>query len=376
MTTEHQKKQILLMLLSIFFCFATLPASSFRHAQKLTISPIEGGHEVTVREPWANAKEVFYTTLLKAGVKKSPTHRGTIIRIPVQTVVAHSTTTIGLMAALGIEDRIVAVSDGKRINTPSVVKRVKNGQIREVGMKGQLNLEVLLELQPELILTYGIGNPKFDTAHSLDRVKLPYMILASYMEDSALARCEWIKLFGVLFGKESEAETHFTMVEKNYHELCLLAKQLKTAPTVFCNLPFGGIWYMPSGSSWRAKLFKDAGAEYLWANDMNSGSHRLQPEQVFSKALSADIWLSPSHDPQYSLKTLVELDSRYQKFKAVRDQKVLVATKRVNEGGGNDFFEKGIARPDLILKDFVHHFHPESLPNYEPTFYQWMTALP
>ena len=349
---------------------------TFKHAQKLSISPIQGGYEVLVREPWANAKEVFYTTLLAADVKETSAHRGTIIRIPVQTVVAHSTTTIGLMAALGIEDRIIAVSDSKRINTESVVQRVKNGHVRDVGMNGQLNLEVLLELQPELILTYGIGNPKYDTANSLDRVKLPYMILASYMEDSALARCEWIKLFGVLFGKESEAETHFDMVEKNYRELCSLAKQLKTSPTVFCNLPFGGIWYMPSGSSWRAKLFKDAGAEYLWANDMSSGSHRLQPEQVFSKALSADIWLSPSHDPQYSIKTLVELDRRYQNFKAVRDKKVLVATKRVNEGGGNDFFEKGIARPDLILKDLMHYFHPNSLVDYEPTFYQWMTDLP
>jgi iron complex transport system substrate-binding protein len=72
----------------------------------------------------------------------------------------------------------------------------------------------------------------------------------------------------------------------------------------------------------------------------------------------------------------MDLDRRYKKFKAIRDQKVLVTTKRVNKGGGNDFFEKGIARPDLILKDLVYHFHPNSLPDYEPTFYQWMTALP
>jgi iron complex transport system substrate-binding protein len=347
-------------------------ASEFNHAQKLTISPISGGYEVTIREPWANAKEVYKTTLLKKETPSKPYHQGQVVRIPVQKVVAHSTTTIGLMAALGVEDRIIAVSDGKRVNTAKVVDAIKSGKVREVGMHGKLNPEILVELQPDLILTYGTGNPKYDTAASLKRLKLPYMVLASYMENTALARCEWIKLFGILFGKESVAEQHFTMVEENYERLKRLASDLSPKPRVFCNLPFGGIWYMPSGSGWNAKLLADAGAHYLWAEDKRSGSHHLQPEQVFTRALNADIWVNPSHNPLYNIQSLLDLDSRYKNFKAIKDKKVLVATRRLNNTGGNDIFELGIARPDFMLKDYIIHFHPKALKGESPTFYRWM----
>lgn len=367
-----------LLFLGLFMAMGSASVKSLtvpplKYAEKIKMKALGAGVLVTITEPWANAKESFVSLLLPHGAPLPVDHGASqVIRVPVKKVVAQSTTSIGLMVALQAEDQIVGVSDGQRINSASVHAAYQKGAIKEVGMRGRLNLEVLIQMNPDIVLSYGTGNPKYDAAQSLDRAKIPYLLLASYMEVSALARTEWIQLFGLLLGKEREAAAHMELVVREYKNTMALVPSQRVKPKVFCNIPFGGIWYMPSGDSWKAKLFKDAGADYLWADELSSGSHRLSPEQVFSKALQADIWLDPSHSQSMSTADLIALDSRYGRFKAVKNKKVYCSTKRMNEHGGNDIYELGIARPDLLLRDLVFGLYPDVKADAESVFYQWL----
>jgi iron complex transport system substrate-binding protein len=347
-----------------------------QHAQHFKIENFGAGHIVHSVSPWPASKMEYKTLVWPKNLELPQNNTLPVVRTPVQRIITHSTTDIGLLSALGCEDLIVAISDGKHINQEKLALAYESGQLPEVGQQGQLNVEAIIELQPDVLLTYALNATEAPFLDKLCRAKIPHIVMGSFAESSALARSEWVLLVGLITGKLTEAQQHFKMVEANYAALCEKTKLLKHRPKVFCNLPFGGVWYMPQGQSWVAQILHDAGADYPWANSEGTGSFPLTSESVFEKALDAEIWINPSQDPLFTYEKMFALDRRYQQFKAAQNKKCLVATRQVNKFGGNNIYELGIARPDIILADLVFHLHPTALPEHQPVFYQWMPSQP
>ena len=71
-----------------------------------------------------------------------------------------------------------------------------------------------------------------------------------------------------------------------------------------------------------------------------------------------------------SMQQVVAEDNRYADFKAVKNRQVFNNNARVNEAGGNDYWEGGISNPDLVLSDLIKIFHPELLPDHKFVYYR------
>ncbi len=325
---------------------------------------------VSVKNPWRNADTTFQYVLVQCNTP-IPTgfDKSQIIQVPINSVVVMSTTHLPLLDKLGLVDRLVGVSDTSQINTPSVVAKVKANKLAEVGRSNNTNVERVLEIKPELVTTYGVGNPKTDSHPKLIEAGLPVAIIAEYMESSPLGRAEWLKFMALFFNREAEAEKVFSETVAKYRSIAKIASQATTKPTVLSGSDNRGTWYIPGGDSYSAKFIADAGGSYVWKDDRSTGSLNLSFEQVFDKANQAEYWINSSQAWK-TVDDLINSDRRYSKFAAVKTPKLFNPTARMNATGGNDFWEGGTANPDIVLADLVKILHPELLPQHQLVYYQ------
>ena len=341
---------------------------SINHATGFSVEYQNNYKVVTVKNPWREAKTGFKYVLVQCGTPAPKGFKETeVITVPINTVASLSTTHLPHLAKLGVVDKLVGVSNPKTVNTPEVVEKIKAGQIAELG-NNNINVERLLELNPDLITTYGTGNPQTDSHGKLLEAGLKVAINAEYMETSPLGRAEWLKFTALFFNREGVAEKEFSEIAKKYQDIAAKVQSIKKRPTVFTGFNFKGTWYTPGCKSYVARYLADAGADYLCAEN-SSGSTPLSFEDVFERAATADYWLNVSQSWQ-NLQDVVTEDSRYGDFQAVKKGNVYNNNVRLNENGGNDYWESGISNPDLILADLIKIFHPEVLPNHKLFFYQ------
>jgi len=324
---------------------------------------------ITVLNPWRDADVQFRYVLLQCGTPPPDLKDNTLlIEIPVQRVVAMSTTQLPHLDELGLLDRLVGVDSFLYINNETVRQKIAAGELVEIGSGGQVNVEQALDLNPDLIMTYGVGNPEFDAHPKLLEAGLKVVLNSEYMESTPLGRAEWIKFTAAFFNQEMAANKAYAAIANRYREIAAKAREVANKPTVLANAPFRGTWYMPGGKSYVAQLLADAGATYLWADDTSSGSQPLSFEEVFERAQNADFWLNPGSAK--SLSELQQIDERFSQFTAFQKGNVFNNNKRLNENGGNDYWETGVTNPHLILADLIKILHPELLPDHELFFYQ------
>ncbi len=340
------------------------------HATGLAVEYHKHYKVVTIKNPWQNAKTDFQYVLVQCG---TPTPQGfnqtQVITVPVNSIVSLSTTHLPHLAKLGVVDKLIGVSNSKQVNTPDVVERIKAGKVSQIGNNDNVDIEKLLELNPDLVTTYGSGNSQTDSYAKLTEAGLKVGINAEYMEDTPLGRSEWLKFTALFFNKEEKAEKIFNEIANKYEQIAQKAKSGKNRPTVFLGFNFKGTWYTPGGKSYVAKYLADAGANYLWSDDKSSGSLPLSFEVVLERAANADYWLN-FRQSWNTLKDLVAEDNRYADFKAAKQGNLYNNNARVNESGGNDYWEDGISNPDVVLSDLIKILHPDILPNHQLFYYR------
>ena len=275
---------------------------------------------------------------------------------------------IGYLDALNQLDTIIAAATPDYVSNATIRTRIEDGTIQKVQSGAALNIERMLLLQPDLILTSSTGDPAFDIPLKLARSGLPVVLSAGYMEQHPLARAEWIKFIAAFFDAGDLAEQTFEPIATRYELLLEKVEQIEQRPTVFCGAPYSGAWHMAGGESYTAQTIRDAGGAYLWADVPGSGAIPLDTERVFLKAAHADIWINPSF--YRSLKELYGADPRFQKFHAGQTGHAFNNTKQRTASGGNSIWERGIVHPDDVLADLIKVFHPELMPDWEFIYYQ------
>lgn len=289
------------------------------------------------------------------------------VATPVTSFVALSCIYVAYASMLGMEERLVAVSKRSHIYDPAVLRLIDSGKVLEVGEGGSMNLEKVFALKPELIVTYGSGDPKYDSHPKLMEAGFKVSVNVEHLETSPLARMEWIKFFAAFFGKERKADSLFAVAEKEYGAMAALAKNVKSRPSVFVDIKYGDTWYMPGGKSFMARLLNDAGADYLWKGDSATGSLQIDFETVFQKASQADFWLNTGS--WETTEDAIQSDQRYARFKALKTGSMYNYNKRISASGGNDYWESGFVHPQVVLADLIEIFHPGLLPGHECFYY-------
>ena len=131
---------------------------------------------------------------------------------------------------------------------------------------------------------------------------------------------------------------------------------------------YGDAWFLPGGQNYAARLLRDAGCQYLWADDSTNGFLELSFESVYEKAHDADLWIGIGSFS--TLKEIRDADHRYANFKPFKTGEVYTSNVRQGVKGGSEFLELGYLRPDIILKDLVKIAHPRLLPEHELYFHE------
>ena len=337
------------------------------HAQHFTVEVNENFKAIIVKNPWEEGDTLVSYALYPKGTKE-PTAEWAEFKIPVpiDEVVATSSPHIGFITLIDELDKITGVADDKYLYNAQIYKDVSKGIIAQVGSLKDSNLEILLDLSPDLIMKTGVDNVRNEDTR-LTEAGIPISYNVEWMETSMLARAEWIKFVGSFFNKDELADSIFRSIEREYLNAISITANVDHRPSIMTGNNFKGTWYMPSADSYLTKLIQDAGGDYQYKNEKSTGSLPLSFEVVLDDLVDADYWIGPRAQ---SLKELEKMDERYALFKAFREGNVYTNNKRISESGGNDYWESGMARPDLILKDVIRIFHPHLLSDHQLYYYK------
>lgn len=338
------------------------------YAKGLEIYKYKGYTIVKITRPWPGAiKNFTYVLQEKNGIIPDSLKQFPTISIPINSIVVTSTTHIPALEMLGVENTLVGFPNTDYISSEKTRKRIDSGKVREVGTNETLNTEVLIEMAPNVIVGFGLNdnNPTLD---NLQKSGLKVLVNGDWAEQSPLGKAEWIKFFGALYGLDSEANTIFSKIEKEYTKTLALANKATSKPTVLSGAMFQDQWYVPQGDSWAALFLKDAHSNYLWADSKGIGSLPLPFEKILEKAKNAEYWIAPGDFS--SLKQMSDSNPHHNEFASFKNKKVYSYSLNKNAKGGILYFEWSATRPDWVLKDLITIFHPELLPDHKLFFFQ------
>lgn len=317
-----------------------------------------------LRNPW-DTVYTLHTYILVDKDKTVPENlpEGTLVRTPLSKVVVYSSVHCSLINQLGSFDSIGGVCDLQYIKLPEVQEGCRKGSIIDVGNGMNPDIEKIIDMHPDGILLSPFENS--GGYGRIEKLNVPIIECADYMETSALGRAEWMRFYGLLFGKTQEADAAFAEVEKEYNALKEQVAALSAAPSVISELKDGSAWYVPGGKSTSARLYADAGANYIFADDEHSGSIPLAFETVFDKGESADYWLIKYN--QATDKTYKELQKDYAPyagFRAFKEKKIYACNTN-----HTPLYEEFPFHPEWLLKDLIKIFHPSLLDGYELRYF-------
>ncbi len=347
--------------------YSNIPVS-VKYAKYFSIQQFKNYKKVIVSDPWKG--DTLCSYILH---KKDETIAGSIIQnftpiaVPIKSIGCLSTTHIGSLALLGLQNYITGVSNGDQIFDSIVAQRFKSGKIKEIGRQMNTNIEQVIALSPDLIMKSGYDNVRNQDTR-FHEVGLPVAYNIEWMESDLLARAEWIKFVAAFFCKDKEADSIFTTIENRYNEALQIAQKIENRPKVLIGMDYKSSWCLAGEESYVAKMIQDAGADFV-ANG-KKGNIPLNFEQVLKIHVNDDIWLNWMHQGISSLEVLEKSNERYTLFKAFQNEEVYNHDKRLNPKGGNDFWESGVLQPDILLKDLIKIFHPELLPGYEMVYWR------
>ena len=313
----------------------------------------DGYTVVTLANPWKQGR-VLHTYVLVPREKPLPDQlpEGTVIRTPLQRAVVFTTVHSALLVTLGCQERIAGVADLKYIKIPYVQQQVKAGRIVDCGDGLSPVVEKIIDVKPDAILLSPFENS--GGYGKLEEIDIPLVECAEYMETSPLARAEWMKFYGMLFGVEQKTDSLFAVVDSSYHALKAQAAQAGQGRLALVDKMVGSVWYVPGGRSTIGQMIQDACGRYPWSDDTHSGSLSLPFESVLERGEDADVWCYRySSDHETNSRELLSEHHGYDQLKAYRQREVYACNVEQTL-----FYEETPFRPDYLLGDLIQMLHP------------------
>lgn len=275
-------------------------------------------------------------------------------KLPFKKVILLNASLIGYFTELNAENVIVGVSSPQYIHSEKILQFVKSQAIQNIGNEQKYNVEKILAHQPDAIFTNYVAAFE-NTYEILRKNKIEVIFIDEYLEENPLEKTKIIEVFGKLLGKEKKAKQKFTEIEKNYNLYKNLAQKSPKKPMVLSNEIYGNQWFVAGGNSSLAHFIKDANANYIFGDNNESKSTPKTFEEVFAKAENADVWVNVGNHKQK--KELLQINPNYAKMKVYQKGNIYTLSGR-EKGNANDYFESGVVRADLVLKDYIKVFHP------------------
>lgn len=296
------------------------------------------------------------------------------VRTPVERSAVFIAPHCQLMYELGCQQAIRGVCDLDYINIPDVKKRAASAgnaaagnSIVDCGSSMAPDIERIIALKPEAILLSPFENS--GGYGKLDKLHVPIIEAADYMESSPLGRAEWMKFYGMLFKKdgnapktalasscEPKADSLFAKIEKEYLKLKAEAAGYPKGLSILTERKTGNVWYVPGGQSTIGILLKDANARYIFEDDQHSGSLSMSPEQIIAKGNQVDVWAFKYFGGNALTKQ--DLLAEYQGYQALKAFQT--GTVYETDTSCEPYFELTSFHPEILLREFIILSHPEA----------------
>lgn len=296
-----------------------------------------------------SVEEVFYF-----GSKKSD------IKIPSGNLVSLSSTTNGMLVKLRALDGLTGVSSINYVFSPEIKKRFNSGDIVEFGDEASYSPENLIKHEVKMVLYSGFGK-EFPNNDKLKQFGITTIPVYDWRETHPLGKAEWIKFLGLITGKYEEALRYFENVKEEYLSLTKLTKNILKEPKVISGNLYGDSWNAPGGGSYMARIFKDAGADYRYKDNNQTGSIQYSLETILTDNNNTEFWFNPGF-------------SKKSEILKVNENLRLLPPFENNtycySGNMSLYWEFSAIEPHKVLSDLIAILHPEILPAEKLYFYK------
>ena len=336
---------------------------SLRYAAGYIVTNHDDYVKVDVRNPWKE-KELLNSYILVPRDKPLPKNlpKGTIVRVPIRNIVVYTTVHSAFLDALEATDDIIGVCEAQYIKVSSITERIEKGYIKNLGQATSPNVERMIEIGAEVVIASPFNNSSYGP---VEKIGIPIIECADYMENNPLGSAEWLKFLGLFTGRVAIADSLFSETEANYLRLKALVANTEYRPKLMTGMKYGSTWYVPSGESFMANIYRDAGAGYLFNYLPGAGGAPLSFETILEKAIHADIWLiNYNRENEMTYNDLYSDYSPYSRFDAFRDRRIY---------GGNTnyslYYEEVPLHPDYLLSELISIFHPQLLSGHKPRYF-------
>jgi iron complex transport system substrate-binding protein len=338
------------------------------YAEGFRISYQENYKLLTILKPFQDRVDTLrYALVPRALIEKVEVADARKIPIPIQSMVAISTTHIGLLGMLDAHKVLTGMVGADYVYSGEVNNQIDSGATTSLP-QGELNKEKLLAMDPDLLMISGGQSSQFDNYRVLIDSGINVFVNAEWLETSPLGKAEWVKVMAALLNKEQLANQKFKAVADRYQKLKAATDTVSQKPLVINSVPYKGAWFVSGGDSFAAQFLKDAGGDYPWFDEEGTGGLRKSFEVVYEQGLKADIWINPG--TAESKDDILTKDSRFKAFKSFKTGEIYNNNKRNRPTGGNDYWESGVVHPDILLADLIKILHPEIVPDHQLYYYQ------
>jgi iron complex transport system substrate-binding protein len=326
----------------------------------------EGYTVVSVINPWDTTKLLQrYLLVNRNAPLPENMPKGTVVRTPLSRVAVYTSVHASMLEELGVADSIIGVCEPEYMLLGTIKERVLDGRIADLGASTSPNIERMMQTQVATIIASPFQNAGYGQAEKLG---VPIIEAADYMETFPLGRAEWLRFFGLLFEKEVEADSLFSATESRYLALRDTATRFANdngRPTVLSERRYGSFWYVPPRDSYIAHFLRDAGAENIFDSIQGVASVPLAFESVLNRAVHADVWMM-----KYNMNrpmTYADLRAEYhpyEEFDAFARRRIYACNT-----GNALYYEESPIHPDYLLADFISIFHPSALPGHKNRYF-------
>ena len=339
-------------------------ADTLRFARNLSIAYQDGYTSVRIRDPWDTLRQRQHYVLVDrdAPLPADLPADGILIRTPVERAVIYTSVHTAIAEQLGALDRVAGVCEPEYITSQEVLDRIAAGRIADVGLSTAPNTERIVDLGCDLIIASPFENNGYGSAEKLG---IPIVEAADYMENHPLGRTEWVLFYGLLLGEREAAEAVFAQTAEHYFALRALAADVPGRPTLVLERKYGLSWAVPDGRSYIATLHADAGADYLFRDVPGTSSTHLTFEEVYDRAGEADFWLLKYGTRTPMTYALLEAEyGPYAHFRAWRERRIFACNTLMTS-----YYDDITLHPDWVLEDLIALYHPDLLPGHVQRYY-------
>ncbi len=315
---------------------------------------------VTVGDPWKGGVLHRYVLVPRDSTLPDDLPDGTLVRTPVSRALVYSSVHTSLLSELGAIDAVRGVVDSQYFNDSTISAGLQSGTIADCGNSMNPTVEKVIDMQPDAIMLSPYQDASYGQIAKLD---IPIIECADYLEYDPLGRAEWVKFYGELVGKRAEADSLYAAVVAAYNDMKQKAAGADTHPTVVTEMVISGVWNVPGGQSYMARILNDAGGKYMFADDGNTGSLALDFNQVLAVAQNADYWFIKWTNIN-SLKDLQGANELNREMAAFQNGRVYVC-----DTDKTRFFDRIPFHPEVLLREFAAIMHPELFPGFTNQMY-------